>query len=65
MTLVADSWLANRGADDQAMYVNLADCDNFDGYQGAGVLESGSYCCLEWMKYSGIWSSSTSPTSAS
>ena len=52
VTLVGGSWLADRTADDQAVTVNGADCNNFDGTSGAlAETQAGYYCCLEWMKY--------------
>jgi hypothetical protein len=53
MALVANTWLADRIADDTVAYVNGADCNNFDGSSdaGPGTTRSGQYCCLEWMKY--------------
>jgi hypothetical protein len=50
-TPIIGSWLADRPADDQALAVNIADCNNFDGIQGAGSIQTGKYCCNEWPKY--------------
>ncbi len=50
-TPIVSSWLSNRGADDQAMSVNIADCNNFDGYVAVGNTQTGKYCCSEWPKY--------------
>jgi len=50
--LVAESWLADRVADDDALYTNQTDCNNFDGVSAAlGTTRAGRYCCIEWMKY--------------
>jgi len=52
LALVADSWLADRIADNVALYVNQTYCDDFDGESDVLSTErSGVYCCLEWMKY--------------
>lgn len=50
-TPLTSSWLSTRGVDDQAMWVNIADCNNFDGYQAVGNTLTGKYCCSEWPKY--------------
>ncbi|MBZ5715653.1 hypothetical protein [Nannocystis pusilla] len=48
---IIDSWLADRVDDDDAMFVNIADCNNFDGQTGVGNGMTGKYCCSEWPKY--------------
>lgn len=54
--LTAESWLGDRVGDDTVLYVNSADCENFDGTAGgqkgsSSGKKAGHYCCLEWMKY--------------
>lgn len=49
--LTAGSWLADRSADGQAFFVNLSNCNDFDGVSPVAAALSGAYCCLEWMKY--------------
>jgi hypothetical protein len=52
VTLVVGSWLADRMGDDAALFVNLADCTNFDGVVNAlPGTQPAAYCCLEWMRY--------------
>jgi hypothetical protein len=51
MTPIINSWIADRPADDQALFVNIADCNNFDGVGAVATGMSGKYCCQEWMKY--------------
>jgi hypothetical protein len=51
VSLVADSWLADRMGDDAALIVNSSDCSNFDGVASSLFVHSAAYCCLEWMKY--------------
>jgi hypothetical protein len=48
---VVNTWLQNRAVDDQAMIVNIADCNNFDGVSLVTNNQTGQYCCLEYMKY--------------
>ena len=48
---VINTWLGNRTADDEALVVNIANCDNFDGAATVTNTQAGQYCCLEWMKY--------------
>jgi hypothetical protein len=49
--LTTGTWLADRTTDDTALYVNSANCDNFDGFDNALTGAHPAYCCLEWMKY--------------
>jgi len=51
LTPIVNSWLADRPADDQATFVNIADCNNFDGNSAVSTITTGKYCCSEWMKY--------------
>jgi hypothetical protein len=51
VTLVANTWLGDRIADDRAVSVNSTDCNNFDGDSTYNSTLAASYCCLEWMKY--------------
>ena len=50
-TPITSSWLADRAGDDSATWVNIADCNNFDGAQAVGNTLTGKYCCAEWPKY--------------
>lgn len=50
-TPITNSWLADRAGDDDATWVNLADCNNFDGTRAVGNSLAGKYCCSEWPKY--------------
>lgn len=50
---VSPSWLADRNGDDNVLFVNSADCANFDGNSGVlnNAVQPAMYCCLEFMKY--------------
>lgn len=49
---IVDTWLADRVGNDTALYVDQADCSNFDGTANSrNVTLAGHYCCKEWMKY--------------
>ena len=51
IALKTQLWLADRVADNQALYVNGTNCDDFDGAGSALTnYKPGGYCCLEWMK---------------
>ena len=49
--LTISTWLADRVDDDKALYVNIANCDNFDGFDAPATGSHNAYCCHEWMKY--------------
>src|SRR6476661_4321344 len=50
--LTAGTWLADRIADDRALYVNNTTCTNFDGDADAiNTTQAAEYCCVEYMKY--------------
>jgi hypothetical protein len=47
-----NAWLGDRFLDDQALFVNIADCNNFDGVvANVHANQPAMYCCLEFMKY--------------
>jgi hypothetical protein len=50
-TPLVNSWLADRTGDNEAIYINTADCLDFDGVANPNIAGKGWYCCLEWMKY--------------
>lgn len=50
-TPIANSWIADRIDDDDALFINSNDCSNFDGQDGVGAGKTGKYCCSEWPKY--------------
>jgi hypothetical protein len=43
--------LADRTGDNEALIVNSANCNDFDGVSNANNNQTGQYCCSEWMKY--------------
>lgn len=48
---ITGSWLADRVGDDNAIFVNIADCNNMDGVALVSNTQTGKYCCNEWPKY--------------
>jgi hypothetical protein len=50
-SLTSGRWMADRFGDDLALATNATDCANFETGVAVGTSLSGSYCCLEWMKY--------------
>jgi hypothetical protein len=51
--LVLNSWIGERAGDSLAIFININDCNDFDGAANSGTTGTvtGAYCCLEWMKY--------------
>jgi len=49
-TPISGSWLADRAADDSAFFVNIADCNNFDGVGPVTTNRAGKYCCISYPK---------------
>jgi hypothetical protein len=46
-----NSWFGDRAGDSSADYVNIANCDDFDGAASTTTTLANAYCCIEWMKY--------------
>jgi hypothetical protein len=51
--LITNTWFGERSGDSGAEWVNINDCQDFDGVANGGSTTtiSGAYCCLEWPKY--------------
>jgi hypothetical protein len=46
-----NTWMGDRTADNEALAVNFADCNDFDMVANVHANQPAMYCCLEWMKY--------------
>jgi hypothetical protein len=47
ITLITNSWIQDRIDDDNALFVNNNECNNFDGSSAVTNVKTGKYCCLE------------------